>query len=38
MPAAIMAIIGAITLQHGSQVASEIVQKRILDRLQTMRQ
>lgn len=32
MNGAIMAIIGAITLQHGSVVASRIVRERILSR------
>ncbi|PHH88231.1 hypothetical protein CDD83_7807 [Cordyceps sp. RAO-2017] len=36
MSAAIMAIVGAITLQHGSVVASEVVRKRILDRVRIL--
>jgi large subunit ribosomal protein L15 len=31
---AIMAIIGAVTLQHGAAVASQVVRERILSRLQ----
>lgn len=32
----ILAIIGAITLQHGSVVASKVVQERILARVQNL--
>lgn len=38
MNGAIMAIIGAITLQHGSKVASEVVRERILARTQGKKQ
>jgi len=31
---AIMAIIGAVTLQHGGVVASQVIRERILSRLQ----
>lgn len=33
MNGAVLAVIGAITLQHGSVVASKIVRERILARL-----
>lgn len=34
MNGAILAIIGAITLQHGSAVASKVIRERILARVQ----
>lgn len=33
---AVLAIIGAITLQHGSAVASKVVRERILPQLQKL--
>lgn len=33
MNGAVLAIIGAITLQHGAEVASKVVRERILGRL-----